>query len=243
MRIKTVIENVLRNYPPLFRFSSNVYHKINGSFRTLSPGTSEAIAKAYELVKKDSASKVGDYYEFGLFRGYTFLQAYKHAEEMGLEDIHFYGFDSFSGLPIAEGIDAKDGRFFEGQFACSKVDVEKNLAEHGMDIARMTLTEGYYEDSLTESLRQHHAFKKASVVLLDCDYYSSTKEALDWMIPYLQVGTVLLFDDWFSYGDDNELGQQKAFKEFLDVQTQYHAEPLWDFIHNGKGFILRSGVN
>ena len=243
MRVKTVIENILRNYPPLFRMASNVYHKMNGSFRTLSPGTSEAIAKAYAIVKEESDGTVGDYYEFGLFRGYTFLQAFKCTKEQGLDNIHYYGFDSFSGLPEAEGVDAVDCRFFEGQFACSKADVEKNLSEHGMASNRMTLIEGYYEDSLTESLHQQHDFKKASVVLLDCDYYSSTKVALDWMIPYLQVGTILLFDDWFSYGDSDELGQQKAFKEFLETHTQYHAEPLWDFIHNGKGFVLRSGTS
>jgi len=241
VRIKTVIEDVLRKYPPLFRFGSNVYHKLNGSFRTLSPGTSDAIAKALKLVKENGNGS-GDYYEFGLFRGYTFLQAYNHAQEQGLHDIHFYGFDSFEGLPEAEGVDVADGRFFKGQFACSKDAVEKNLSKNGMNTKLSTLIKGFYEDSLTEDLRSQHEFKAASVVLLDCDYYSSTKTALDWMVPYLQVGTVLLFDDWFSYGDDKELGQQKAFEEFLSRHTQYRAEPLWEFIHNGKGFILQSNA-
>jgi len=242
VRIKTIIENVLKTYPPLFRFGSNVYHRCNGSFRTLSPGTSDAIAKAYELIKENGDGPFGDYYEFGLFRGYTFLQAYKHAQEKGLNGVHFYGFDSFEGLPEAEGIDVADGRFFKGQFACSKDAVENNLSENGMDLERATLIEGYYEDSLTDDLREQHDFRMASVLLLDCDYYSSTKTALDWMVPYLQVGTVLLFDDWFSYGDDKELGQQKAFKEFLAEHSQYRADPLWEFVHNGKGFMLQSNA-
>jgi O-methyltransferase len=240
MSVKSTIENVLKQYPPLFRFGSRVYHKLNGSFRTLSPGAPEAILKAFELVQKESSGAVGDYYEFGLFRGYTFLQAYKHSDTLGLSDIHFYGFDSFEGLPPADGIDEADGRFFEGQFACSKEDVEKNLSENGMDSACTTLIKGFYEDSLTESLRESHDFKAASVVMLDCDYYSSTKTALDWMQPYIQTGTVMLFDDWFSYGDDNELGQQKAFDEFLKINPHFKAEPLWEFLNHGKGFIIRN---
>ena len=240
MSVKSTIENILKRYPPLFRLGSSVYHKFNGSFRTLSAGAPEAIAKAYKLVQEEASGPIGDYYEFGLFRGYTFLQAYKHTQDLGMENIHFYGFDSFEGLPPPDGIDVADGRFFEGQFACSIEDVQKNLSENGMDTAHTTLVKGFYEDVLTEDLRKQHDFKPASVVLLDCDYYSSTKTALDWMGPYIQANTVLLFDDWFSFGDDNELGQQKAFDEFLAMHPQYIAEPLWEFIPHGKGFVLRS---
>lgn len=239
MSVKSTIENILKRYPPLFQLGSAIYHKFNGSFRTLSPGTPEAINKAYKFILQESDGPIGDYYEFGLFRGYTFLQAYNHTKELGLNDIQFYGFDSFEGLPAADGIDISDGRFFAGQFACSIEEVQKNLSENDMDISRTHLVKGFYEDSLTEQLREQHDFKPASVVLLDCDYYSSTKTALHWMKPYIQIGTVLLFDDWFSFGDDDELGQQKALQEFLVEHPQYHAEPLWEFEPHGKGFILR----
>jgi len=241
MSLKSSIENLLKHYPPLFRFGSRVYHRLHGSFRTLSPGTPEAILKAFKLVKQESDGPVGDYYEFGLFRGYTFLQAYSHTQSLGINDPHFYGFDSFEGLPPADGIDEADGRFFEGQFACSRAEVEKNLIDNGMDTARTTLIEGFYEDALTEALRSQHNFRAASVVLLDCDYYSSTRTAMLWMQPYIKAGTVLLFDDWFSYseGEDKQLGQQKAFDEFLQENLQYRAEPLWEFLDHGKGFILR----
>jgi len=240
MSFKSTVEDLLRNYPPLFQFASKVYHKINGSFRTLSPGAPGAIRKSFEYILERDGAVTGDYYEFGLFRGYTFLQAWNHCKELKLADVNFYGFDSFEGLPAAEGIDQVDGRFFEGQFACSREEVEKNLAGEGVNLEKVTLVEGYYEDALTEPLRQAHPFKPASVVLLDCDYYSSTVTALEWMDPYIQPGTILLFDDWFSYGESNELGQQKAYEEFLARHPEYKSEALWEFENHGKGFVLSS---
>ena len=238
MSLKHSIENLLRDYPALFRFGSRVYHWANNSFKTLSPGTPEAILKAFESLQKQQREPFGDYYEFGLFRGYAFLKAFEHSQQLGLNEMRFYGFDSFKGLPAAEGIDTADGRFFEGQFACSRSDVEKNLAANGMEMSRAVLVEGYYEDSLTEGLHVAHNFKAAAVVLLDCDYYSSTVEALNWVERYLSDGTILLFDDWFSYGDDDQLGQPKAFEEFLEKHTGYSANQLWRFSHNGNAYQL-----
>ncbi|MGB5707867.1 MAG: TylF/MycF/NovP-related O-methyltransferase [Arenicellales bacterium] len=242
MSFKSKVEDLLRNCPPLFRFASRMYHKMHGSFRTLSPGAPGAIRKGFERVQQRDGSVDGDYYEFGLFRGYTFLQAWNHARDLELSEVNFYGFDSFEGLPPAEGIDQADGRFFEGQFACSRQEVERNLASEGVHLDKINLVEGYYEDSLTEDLHSRFAFKPAAVVLLDCDYYSSTVTALKWMEPYIQAGTILLFDDWFSYGESNELGQQKAFQEFLDRHPEYRSEALWEFENHGKGFELQTAT-
>ena len=238
MSVKKIIENALIKYPPLFKLGSKIYHGLNNSFLTLSPGTPEAIKKAFKLVLKNKQEPLGDYYEFGLFRGYAFLKAFEHSKNLGLDAINFYGFDSFEGLPPAEGIDEADGRFFEGQFSCSKENVEKNLESNGMDMSRVTLVKGFYEDSLTEKLKTEHPFKPASVVLLDCDLYSSTVEALAWIDNYLQDGTVMLFDDWFSFGESEELGQQKAMSEFLDKHPNYSIDHLWRFCKHGNAFVL-----
>ena len=240
MSLKSSIAGLIRFCPPLFRLGSKIYHSLNSSFNTLSEGTPEAINDAFKLVLKESdGSPIGDYYEFGMFRGYSFLKAFEYSQSNGIDNIHFYGFDSFEGLPATEGVDVADGRFFEGQFSCSKEQVESNLLSHGMDMSRATLIEGFYSDSLTDALKEKHNFNKASVVLLDCDLYSSTIEALDWLESYLQSGTILLFDDWFSYGDDENLGQPKALNDFLEKNQTFSVEPLWKFSRNGKAFILK----
>ncbi|HEY6555020.1 MAG TPA: hypothetical protein VI669_16815, partial [Vicinamibacteria bacterium] len=100
LRPKKLIEKALRRTPPLYRLASRIYHRMNGSFRTLSPGAPGAIARAFELVKERSPDgRVGDYYEFGVFRGYTFLCAQQACDRLGLSEMRFWGFDSFQGLP------------------------------------------------------------------------------------------------------------------------------------------------
>ena len=241
MRLKTSVESILRFYPPLYRLGSRVYHRAHSEFRTLSPGAPGAIREAFEFtqVDPDALKFVGDYYEFGLFRGGTFLATSRILDDMRLLDVRMYGFDSFQGLPPPAGVDASDPRFFEGQFASSRADVEKNLAERGMNMSRADLIEGFYEDVLTENLHDKYPFQPASVVLFDCDYYSSTKVAMDWLTRYIRPGSVLLFDDWLSYGDSKELGQQKALAEWLDKHPAFSVEYFNDFQWHGRGFVVR----
>ena len=239
MRIKSFVEDQLRHYPQLFQLASKLYHNTNRSFRTLSPGAPDAIRKAFDLINQRDGMVNGDYYEFGLFRGHTFLHAYNHCKEYRYAKVNFYGFDSFKGLPPAEGIDQTDNRFFEGQFSCSRQEVEASLTNQGVYLEEVTLVEGFYEDTLTDLLKATYQFKPASVVLFDCDYYSSTITALQWMDPFIVEGTVLLFDDWRAYGDNHELGQQKAFVEYIQSHPQFRSEALWDFEKHGKGFLIK----
>lgn len=239
MTLKSIAENSLRHSPLLFKWASKAYHAFNPSFRTLSEGTPEAIQKSFQYIQSAKLPLFGDYYEFGLFRGYTFLKAYQYSQELDVNNVNFYGFDSFQGLPAVNGVDRHDGRFYEGQFSCAKKSVIKHLKNHGMDMHKAHLIEGYYEDSLTAQLKTQYDFKPALVVLLDCDLYSSTQEVLAWMDSYLQNGTILLFDDWFSFGDDQSLGQQKALAEFLLTRPNYQVEHLWRFSKHGNAFVLK----
>ena len=110
-----------------------------------------------------------------------------------------------------------------------------------MDLNRADLIRGYYNESLTEELRERdsHPFRNAAVVMLDCDLYSSTRDALEWVAPYLDDGAVIVFDDWHSYGDDCEQGQPKAFQEYLDAHPDIRADERFDYKHHGRVFLLR----
>src|SRR5690606_11011842 len=99
--------------------------------------------------------------------------------------------------------------------AVSRSQVEKNLTSHGIDWSRARLIEGFFEDTLTETLKISLPRRRAAVVLLDCDLYASTVVALHWLEDVLVDGAIVLFDDWTSYGEDRQLGLQRALAEFL----------------------------
>jgi hypothetical protein len=214
-----------------------MYHRFNGGFRTLSPGTLEVIERAFELARQRDGD-VGDYLEFGLFRGRTFWHAFETCRRLDIRDTRFYGFDSFCGLPSVDKQDSAGGRFFEGQFAARRSEVEKNLSRHGLDWSRARLVEGFFEDTLTEKLKSDLPRRRAAVVLLDCDLYASTVVALHWLEDVLVDGAIVLFDDWSSYGEDRQIGQQRALAEFLAEHPRWKAQTLWRFDRHGKGFRL-----
>src|SRR3954452_11642485 len=72
----------------------------------------------------------GHYLEFGCYEGNSFIAAYHFAQAQWLERMKFYAFDSFAGLPKAEGLDVdpeKELQYFEGDFACDVNTFRRNL--------------------------------------------------------------------------------------------------------------------
>lgn len=239
MTFKKKIASIIRYCPPLFKFGSKLYHKINGGFKSLSPGAPAAIEWAMEKTAEIHPDKgLGDYYEFGLYKGYTFLTAYRAAEKHGLTNKRFFGFDSFQGLPRVEGPDKTGGHFFEGQFACTKSEVKNNLLKHGVDFERIRLVKGFYKDSLTHDLKKELGKRPAGVVFLDCDLYSSTKSALEWLEGLIHANSIVIFDDWHSFTEGKNLGQQLALKEFMGRNPSLVFEPVFDYDGNGRAFIV-----
>jgi len=238
-RAKKIIEHALQKHPSLFAIASKIYYTINPSFQTLSPGAPEAIYQAFRMAKAMNPSRLGDYYEFGLFRGYTLWAAHEACKKLCLTRTHLYGFDSFQGLPPVEGIDRANAGFFASQFACSQASVVHNLTKRGVDWSQISLIEGFFHESLTEELKKKYPFQRVAVAFIDCDLYSSTKDVLSWLTSLVAENSVLLFDDWYSFGDNPALGQQKAFGEFLAKNPCYVAEPCMEFEDHGKAFILR----
>lgn len=240
IKTKTAVERILRPYPLLFSWGSRLYYKLNRSFQTLSPGAPDAIFRALQVSKELNDGNVGDYYEFGLFRGYTYVATQDACRKLNITTTNFYGFDSFLGLPNVEGIDRANGQFFNGQFACRKEDVVTYLTSHGIDWSRSVLIEGFFKDSLSEDLKKKYPFKHVGVSFIDCDLYSSTCDVLTWLKDLVQENSILLFDDWYTFGRDPELGQPKAFTEFLAANPSLRAESFLEWDDHGRGFIIHS---
>ena len=77
------------------------------------------------------------------------------------------------------------------------------------------------------------------MVLIDCDLYQSTVPVLAFLDDLLQEGSIVLFDDWYCFGDSDDRGEPRAFNEFLADHPQWTAESWIDFPVYGKAFVMR----
>jgi predicted O-methyltransferase YrrM len=204
-------------------------------FEVLSEDTAQAVRLALErqarLKKLTNA-----YLEFGVFQGYSMLSAYKTLEALDAKDVRLFGFDSFRGLPAPGPID-DDGYHREGMFSCRREEVEARLAKCGVDMTRITLVEGYYDQTLVPETQSKLDLDSADVVLIDCDFYESSKHVLEFISLFLVDGSILLFDDWNLFERSSDRGQRRAFREFLEA-TRMRAEALFSFGWHGQSFVI-----
>ncbi|MCL4251271.1 MAG: UPF0158 family protein [Anaerolineae bacterium] len=173
---------------------------------------------------RDGAEALGDYLEFGVYQG-TSLSCFHDASMMlGLSQMRLFGFDSFEGMPPQS--DAEDmGMWTAGQYRSSIDYTRAYLTHHGVDWRRTFLIKGWFCDTATPALAVEHNIRKVSFVMIDCDLYSSTMDAFRFIEPLLQDKVVMIFDDWDSYGlEAANLGEKKAFEEFLTAHPHWQAE-------------------
>jgi hypothetical protein len=176
----------------------------------------------------------GDYLEFGVFRGDSFVEAYKAASFMGLRKMRFFAFDSFAGLPSGEG-----GRFRKGEFYCSKKDFRNNLKEAGVNLKKVVVVEGWYKDTLNEKTLKREGIKRAAWVHVDCDLYVSAKEVLDFITPLVTDGTVIVFNDWWVFKGRDDKGERQACREWLAKNPQIKLHLFMSHGYGDAAFVVQ----
>jgi len=83
-----------------------------------------------------------------------------------------------------------------------------------MPLERLRTVKGFYNESLTTALRDELLPGKAAFIYVDCDLYASTVPVLEFVKDFLQVGTIIVFDDWNCYHADPCKGERLAWAEF-----------------------------
>ena len=186
-----------------------------------------------------SRSKMnGDYLEFGVEAGNSFISAYHLAKKAGLSSMRLYAFDSFQGLPRTRGIDREFQQFREGDHACTVDYFKKNLSKGGVDLAQVRIIPGWYSDTLNEETKEKLGIESAAVILVDCDLYKSTVPVLDFVTPLLVDGAILIFDDWFLFRGKPDRGEQRAFREWLERNREIEAIQFHKYGWHGNSFII-----
>ncbi len=175
------------------------------------------------------------YFEFGCYSGRTFSAAVNAYKFLKIKDFETYAFDSFQGLP--ENSESEGNVFKTGSFYMTKDNFIKEIRINTKyNLEDNYIIEGFYNKTLTKELS--NTLKKPSVIHIDVDLYSSAKLVFDFISPLLQVGAVILIDDWYCFKPGENKGLQKAFGEFLEKNKNISCENWKNYSTFGKSFII-----
>ena len=187
---------------------------------------------------------IGDYFEFGCFTGRTFRMAYRSSRRPYRrpnsrfeKPVHLWAFDSFEGFPEPLPMDHFPG-WEKGTSRMSLEEFHAILARTKIPRQDYTAIKGFYQETLTAERQQRMSGVKAAVVFVDCDFYESTKQVLEFLIPFFQQGTVICFDDYYVYKGSQQKGQCLAITEFLASHPQCQFLDYYRFGWHGRSFIV-----
>jgi hypothetical protein len=173
------------------------------------------VADRFELLDRAIrfASPEGLWMEFGVARGRTI----EFIAERSSRSV--FGFDSFEGLP-----EQWSPRMPPGHFSTGGVPPPAP--------PNVVFVKGLFDQSLPAFL-ENRPERQAAFVHVDCDLYSSTRTVLSRLGPRIQVGSVLVFDEFCGLLPDDEC---RAWREHC---RQYHLGFDWIGASRGGGVAVR----
>lgn len=179
----------------------------------------------------------GAYLEFGVGKGRSAVSAIRaYARENVCKK--FYLFDSFCGLPQLEGSDQASEQFRKGDYAFSKADVVSFLKSRDIPLDdSIELNEGWIENSFGDWAVRNPTVL-AAIVHIDVDLYSSCVAILNKLQPFLQNGTVILFDDWNCFKASSKHGERRAVNEWLKSNQNLLLHTYCTYGWHGQAFIV-----
>ncbi len=206
----------------------------------------EIFEKAFRVV-----GFIGDYVEFGAYRGDSLIQAYfaawrvydelargvwdhsfeeAEATRAGFQkawnNMRFVTFDSFQGLPEPSPVDSVYPIFAKGTYACTEAEFRANVRKYGIEDARVIAVPGFFQDTLSPATARKLDLKRISVLHIDSDLYESAKAALQFCTPFFGDGTVVVFDEWYHFYGHPDLGEQRAFREWQQAHPEWIVTPF-----------------
>ena len=169
--------------------------------------------------------------EFGVGNGQSFsYMAQRIYDEY--KKTSLVGFDSWKGLPVETKGVWYPNRHAQGLFRFEKNNIlEKMLSILNSNVGKqIKLVDGFFENSLTESLRNELA--NLIFVNIDVDIHKSTQQVLNFITPLLQENTLLYFDDWKDpddvtlMGTSIEWGEHLAWRQWSEKHPEIKSEVI-----------------
>jgi O-methyltransferase len=177
------------------------------------------IYRCYELwtLAKQTIDIEGDILEVGVWRGGTGAILAQATKEISGKKVFLA--DTFSGVVKAG---ANDTRYHGGEHAdTSIVIVEELLA--GLSLSNTQILQGIFPE-------ESHSRIPGKIAMLHCDVdvYQSSKDIVEWCLPRLSRGAILVFDDFGFAGCE---GVTKYCEDFREVKG-------FRFLHNLNGHAI-----
>lgn len=104
------------------------------------------------------------------------------------------------------------------------------------DLHRSIIINGFFEDTLPNFKLPNE--DRVALAYIDCDYYDSTRQVLDFLNNYLSHGLIICSDYYDCYYADPLRGQRLAFKQFQD-----QVEKNFSFVEHLKNFKWGAVIN
>lgn len=214
--------------------------KIVRSYLPYTMGGAKALENAFEAVSIISRNSIpGDIIECGVAKGGCSAALIDSCRYFKIyDDRHFWLFDSYEGLPETTKEDYVDGK--AGEFirplpkgSClGTLDEVKNLMFNNLNTPeqKISFIKGWFDKTVPETKSK---IKKISILRLDGDWYESTKIPLEAFFSKVEIGGVIIIDD---YGTC--YGSKKALDEFI-FKNKIKCELLADG-RGGAWFIKES---
>lgn len=197
-----------------------------------------ALKKAFYITAHDKTG--GNYMEFGVFTGSSFnfaIKANKKIEKIfGELNCEFIGFDSFKGFGNINEED-RNPSFQNKTFYVNENKVIKNIEKMAKG-QKFRLIKGYYQETIKNKTTEDFKIGNCRVVMIDCDLKESTNLALEFIRPSIQLGTIILFDDYLYYKGSISKGECGAFMEFQEKYPQIKFRRSFDYGYSGRAFIV-----
>jgi O-methyltransferase len=126
--------------------------------------------------------------------------------------------DTFAGLPAPTEADPdyNTAKQWTGGCAGTVPDVHNRLKAAGVDMSRVTLVEGLFQNTLPAS-----GMDQIAVAHLDGDWYESTIVCLERLWPLMSPGGCIQLDDFGTWK-----GCRKATEEFMATRPGLMLRPI-----------------
>lgn len=183
----------------------------------------------------------GNFAEFGTFKGLSasrILRALNEHSLLRTKSISLHLFDSFAGLPELKNADIDGDRddFSEGEYASTMEDVIARIRDY-QKMYEVKFYPGYFDESLVQ--RDAAKIENLALVHIDVDLYTSCIPVLNYLVPRLSDGALIVFDDYFCYRGNPNFGVRKAFEEWkVRYDRHFNITHYTNYAWSGAVFIV-----